>query len=205
MKVLDHFVVRVKRGVEAESEKFEAIPYYFQKVHEELAKHPKESLDQVSQLFTGDYSDFHYGGAKLLKGIFADLPHPFEQELIALVRSGDFRLIQIVLAVLRNFDADKVNVRRICMAIVHQLPVDDSLLGEVEVVLDSTGVVTGEYGYAEALEQKRRDLQDWLESSDTKVKKFAEAYSGSLDKRAESERARSTEGIALRKARHGQL
>lgn len=205
MAVLDHFIGRIKRGAEAESEKYEAIPYDFQKVHEELAKYPKECLDRVSQLFTGDYTKFHYGGAKLLKGIFADFPHPFEQELLALVSSGDSRMIEIVLAVLRNFDADKVDVRRICKAIVNQLSEDDPMLGEVEAVLDSTGVVTGEYGYAEALEQKRRDLQDWFESSDSKVKKFAQAYSDSLEKRAESERARATEGIALRKARYGQL
>lgn len=205
MKVLDYFIGRIRRVVEAESEKFEAVPYDFQKAHEELAKYPKECLGRVSQLFTDDYTKFGYWGAKLLKGIFADLPHPFEQELLALVSSGDSRSMELVLAVLRNFDADKVDVRGICMAIVMELPEDDPLLGEVEAVLDSTGVLTGEYGYAEALEQKRRDLQDWLESPGAKVRKFAQAYSDSLEKRAESERARATEGIALRKARYGQM
>ena len=205
MKVLDYFIARIKHGIETSSEKFEAIPYGFQKVHEELAKYPKECMDRVSQLFTGDYTEFQHGGAKLLKEIFFDLPYSFEQELLALVSSGDSRLIEIVLAVLRNFDADKVDVRRTCMAIVNQLSEDDPLLGEVEAVLDSTGVVTGEYGYAEALEQKRRDLQGWLESPEARVKKFAQAYSDSLEKRSESERARATESIALRKARYGQL
>jgi hypothetical protein len=108
--------------------------------------------------------------------------------------------------VLRNLDADRVDVHAICMAIVYRLSEDDPLLGEVEVVLDSTGVVTGEYGYAEALDQKRRDIRGWMDSPSDRVKKLPTPTLspwGSVP--GASGRAKVTEGIALRKAKYGQF
>jgi len=80
------------------------------------------------------------------------------------------------------------------MEIVESLPIDDPLLTEIAIVLESTGVVVGEYGFADAMEAKQKEASAWLNSSSEKVEKFAKDYTTSLGRRIVEERARDTRG-----------
>ncbi|MEO8119920.1 MAG: hypothetical protein ABI606_11430, partial [Rhodoferax sp.] len=203
VRVLKFFVNRLRAPSEKASSKYEAVPFELHKVNEALAQHPGECVAAVRPLFDGDYAAFLYGGARLLKNIFPAFPPEFEQELASLVQSGNSTDIEFVLAVLRSYDGASA-LSSLCLEIVDHIPVDDPLLGEVAIVLESTGVVTGEFGFAEAMEKKRMEASAWLGSKSDRVKRFAESYSASLDRRIIDERARATEGIALRKAKYGE-
>jgi len=79
-----------------------------------------------------------------------------------------------------------------------------SLLSTVAIALQTTGVVTGEYGFAEAYERKRLEVLDWLHDSDERVRIFANDYISELERMRDLERARADEEIALRKFEFGE-
>ncbi|WP_019658688.1 hypothetical protein [Variovorax atrisoli] len=202
-RVLKFFVDRLKAAPALESSKFEAVPFELHKVNEALAQHPRDCVAAVRPLYDGDYAAFLYGGGRLLKNIFPALPPEFAQELGLLMEAGSKADIEVVLAVLRNYDG-KSAVAPLCLKIVDLLPEGDELLEEIEVVLESTGVVTGEFGFAEAMEEKRQEASAWLNSGSDKTRKFAETYIAALERRIVAERARATESIVLRKAQYGE-
>jgi hypothetical protein len=89
-----------------------------------------------------------------------------------------------------------------CREIVSMLPADDRLRNDVEIILQSTGVVSGEFGLVEAYKQKRETLIPWLTNGDEKVRSFAKQYIASLDRQIAAEQRRSEEGLEMRKRRY---
>ena len=81
---------------------------------------------------------------------------------------------------------------------------DSSLLNEVAVALETTGVVSGEFGMAEAYERKRQEVLDWLSDTNDKVKAFAKRYVADLEQMRDAQTRRAEEDIALRKHRFGE-
>ena len=92
-----------------------------------------------------------------------------------------------------------------CKAIVRTLSLDDTLLGNVQIILESTDVVSGEFGLVEAYKQKREALLPWLSDTNPKVKVFAEQYIGSLDRQIAAEQRRSEEDLEMRKRMYDTL
>ena len=83
------------------------------------------------------------------------------------------------------------------------LPENDALLPTVGIILGSTGVVVGEYGFAEADERKIEEIKPWLNDENEKVRKFSANYVTGLENAAKSERRRAEEDIELRKHAYG--
>ena len=81
---------------------------------------------------------------------------------------------------------------------------DSSLLNEVAVALETTGVVSGEFGMAEAYERKRQEVLDWLSDTNDKVKAFAKRYVADLEQMRDAQTRRAEQDIALRKHRFGE-
>jgi hypothetical protein len=73
-----------------------------------------------------------------------------------------------VLGILRNYHGQPF-IHRLCKEIVRSIPADSPLRTEVAVALETTGVVSGEFGMAEAYERKRLEVLDWLKDSDERV------------------------------------
>jgi len=67
------------------------------------------------------------------------------------------------------------SVHRLCKEIVKAVDSDSSLLNEVAVALETTGVVSGEFGMAEAYERKRQEVLDWLSDPNEKVKSLCQS------------------------------
>ncbi len=86
-----------------------------------------------------------------------------------------------------------------CKELVQSLPVDDSLLSNVQIILQTTGGVFGEFGFVEAHQTKREAMVPWLSDTDEKVRCFAEPYIGLLDRQIAAEQWRSEEDIEMRK------
>lgn len=66
------------------------------------------------------------------------------------------------------------------------------------------GLVTGEFGFIEAMAMKKQETSAWLNSESDNVRIFAETYCASLERKIIDERTRAIEGIALRKAQYRQ-
>jgi hypothetical protein len=204
-KVL-HFLCQRLFANSKDSEKlsnpFDAIPYRLHKLNEPLSKIPGEAVRVVREQYDGDYSMFIFRGARLLKTIFPQFPAEFETELLNVVRVGGNTNLEFALAVLRNYEGEPF-IHKVCKEIIRLLPSDSSFRTEVAIAMESTGVVTGEFGMAEAYERKKDEMKDWVSDPDEKIQEFAKWYIAGLDQISAVERKRSEEEIALRKYRYG--
>jgi hypothetical protein len=205
-KVLEYLCARLDSHVDRadqSSGRFNAIPFQFHKLNEPLSKVPELAVRMLRERYAGDYSDFMYGGARLLANIFPNFSDKFEAELIKLVRRGGDRNYEFVLAILRNYDGQTF-IHRLSKEVVKSVPPDSPFLTDVAIALESTGVVSGEFGLVDAYEQKRQEVLDWVEDPDTRVQQFARRYTEDLEKMRDAERKRAEEDIALRKFHYGE-
>lgn len=182
---------------------FDAIPSRLHKLKEPLAKIPAVAIRLVRDQYDGNYSMFIFRGARLLQMIFPEFPVEFQAELLKMVQTGDITDCEFVLAVLRSYEGQPF-IQKVCKEIISRLPPESQLRLEVAVAMESTGVVTGEFGMAEAYERKKIEVKDWLTDPDTKVREYAKWYIENLDAMSAAERKRAEEQIALRKHRYGE-
>jgi hypothetical protein len=205
-KVLKYFCERLDRDARDSTDAsgaFEAIPYEFHKLNEPLARIPGLAVRLLREGYVGNYSQFLYGGARLLSNIFPKISDELEVELLKEVQEGSETSLEFVLAVLRNYRGQSF-VYRVCKEIVKSIPIDSRLRTEVAIALETTGVVTGEFGRAEAYERKRLEVLDWLTDPDERIQLFARSYIADLERMRDGERKRAEEEIALRKFRYGE-
>jgi hypothetical protein len=182
---------------------FDAVPFRLHKLNEPLSKIATEAVQLVREQYDGNYSMFIFRGARLLKTIFPEFPQAFEAELLRMVQTGDIRDCEFVLAVLRNYEGQPF-IYKICKEIIRRLPPESQFRTEVAIAMESTGVVMGEFGLAEAYERKKTEVSDWITDPDTKVQEFAKWYLESLEAMSSAERKRAEEEITLRKHRYGE-
>lgn len=201
-QVLEFLCQRLAVDESGEKRKtYDAIPYRLHKLDKPLAAIPREAVRIVRARYDGDYGMFVFRGAYLLKTIFPKFSMEFESELLSLVDEGGDGNLEFVLAVLRNYEGQTF-IHKICKAIVKQVPADSQYRTEVSVALQNTGVVSGAYGFAEAYERKKAELQEWLNDPSEKVKEFAAQYIVGLEAMSAADRQRADEEIALRKQRY---
>ena len=184
------------------TENYEAFPYSFHALAEPLSKIPDQAVDTVLGIYDENYGMFIYQGAQFLKNIFPDFPKPFEHKLIQLAQTGDEKNLLFVMAVLRNYEGQEF-LHEVCKELVKVLPDSESLLSKIYIILLSTGVVSGAYGFVEAYQSKIKEVQSWLSDPNEKIQKFAQNYISGLEKRIEAEKQRADEDIMLRKHRYG--
>ena len=182
---------------------FEAIPFDFHSLQEPLSKYPKEAVSILLDNYRTSPSLFEFRGGKLLQDIFPKFGEAFERELLGLIENGTDSALDFVVSVLRAYDGEAF-LYPVCKAVVEHLPVEHPLLQSVSAVLVSTGVVTGEFGMAEAYEKKLNDLSAWLNDQSENVRVFARSFLDGLKSMIEQERQRAEESIALRKFRFGE-
>jgi hypothetical protein len=90
-------------------------------------------------------------------------------------------------------------LHEVCKAVVAVLPDDERRLNEVEIILQSTGVVTGEFGMVQVYQARKEEVADWLADARLKVRAFAERYQRTLDRAIAAEQRRSESGHELRR------
>lgn len=79
------------------------------------------------------------------------------------------------------------------------LTADDALIGLVEIVLESMGTTSGEFGRVIGLKQKRSEIAEWMSDEREAVRRFSDLFVRRLDSTIAAEQRRSEESLALRK------
>ena len=79
-----------------------------------------------------------------------------------------------------------------------RFPDDTSKMKRVRASIDSTGVVSGEFGFVEAWRAKKESLAEWLADEQTAVKAFAEKHIKELDSMIASEQRRAEAAREMR-------
>jgi hypothetical protein len=120
---------------------------------------------------------------------------------MSLVSTGTHDDFEFAISILSAYDGEQF-VEPLCKEIIRRLPADDELRGSVTLVLQATGVVSGEFGLVEAYKGKRDALIPWLSDADENVRSFAQEYIANLDRQMAAEQRRSEEGLDMRKRRY---
>lgn len=198
IKVLDYFIERLRLANSREASKgFEPVPYSLTELQEPLVNYPADMVRKLRAWQNEDDTLFQFYGAQFAKAVFPNFA-PLETSLRSIVAEGERRGIEFVVAVLRAFDGQPA-LQSTCRDIVVALEPDDELLNEVAIVLDSTGVVHGQFGFVEAYERKKIEMEDWLSDPREPVRSFAEMHIRSLERAIAADQRRAMESHEIRK------
>ncbi|MCX7309510.1 MAG: RelA/SpoT domain-containing protein [Afipia sp.] len=201
-RVFDFFEDRLKFSTSPDVvDGYDPIPFEFYELQKRFQAIADHAVDTVRRLFvSGDYM-FQYTGGRLISAAFPTFSNELGRKLMSLVAAGTHDDLEFAVSVLSAYDGEPF-VEPLCKEIIRHLPADDKLRNNVALVLEATGVVSGEFGLVEAYRGKRDALVPWLSDADEKVRSFAEEYIASLDRQIAAEQRRSEEGLEMRKRRY---
>ena len=183
-------------------DRYEFLPYSFEQIHNGLSEIPDEVVDRVFEWYEEDGYMFQFGGASFIKLVFPEFGDRLEEKLIQKVSEGDDQSLSFVFAILRNYHGERF-LHNVCKAIVRS-ECDDQFVNEVKIVLQESETLTGELGFVELCEARKREIEDWLDDDDPKVVEFTQSYIKGLDRQKAAELKRVEEEIEMRKHLYGE-
>jgi hypothetical protein len=165
---------------------YEATPYQFHSLGKILAHNADLAVSTVQGWFHEDSRLFQFRGGRLLRSVYPKLGEPLVQKLKEIAVSGPDTDVGFLFGVLRNFEGEPA-LHPVFQELVNRLAEDDPRLDEIDVALEHTGIVGGEFGRVEALRRKKEEVARWLNDPRPHVKAFALRYRQRLDQRIASE------------------
>lgn len=175
-------------------DRYEVIPYHFNPdLSKFIVEHPdyiKIAGEWISEMTT-DWSTYNWHVSHL----FQRLGKGFDEILASLIEKGDDDSLLKAARAMHSIEGTNFNL---CIEIVCRTD-NKKILSQVDSNMYTTGVVSGEYGLAEAYEAKAKTLEKYKNDKSTRVKKFAERMMSSFLDSAKRERQRADEEKQLRK------
>jgi len=198
--VWDYFSARLaKEADEGEDEEhFEAVPFQFHDLENELSKDPKLAISNGLSWFAQDQRQFQFRGGRLLSSAFPDCSPEFAAALAELVKAGGDTEADFALAILQNYRGETTTYV-VLKEIVSMFPDDVRKMAGVRGSVDNTGVVSGELGFVEAWRAKKESLMEWLADERPAVKAFSEKHIAELELMIASEQRRAEAEREMRK------
>jgi hypothetical protein len=185
------------------NERYEAIPYGFHELHTELSKDIKLAVSSARSWYDRDPRLFRFSGGRILHGVFPKFEIGLSDELCELVGHGSDTDADFVLEIMQNYHGEPTTHETLkCLVIKY--PDDRSKHQRISISFDSTGVVTGEFGYVEAMRQKKTAMASWLTDNRPEVRSFAEGHIRDLDLTIADEQRRAEERRAIRRMQFDQ-
>lgn len=195
--VINYLAKRVRRSRELNFGEFEALPRGFQVLHRVLAKEIEPLLRAANVLFKEEPAFFNYRGVLLVSNVFPKFTPELQESLLLIARNGSDQDLQFLANVLGKYKSDPA-IYVLCKQIVASAKTEE-VFTDVELALTTFGVVSGEYGFADAYQRVRDGIHQWLADESEPVRKFAKAFSHDLELRIASERRSSQLSAELRK------
>jgi ppGpp synthetase/RelA/SpoT-type nucleotidyltranferase len=177
--------------------RYEPVPYRFFGLEKQLAKDAEAAVGAVRDWYSPDDPLFEFQGAQLLHAVFPAFPEPFGLKLKQMAADGSDGDIGFTLAVLRKFTGEPA-IHDVVKQLVARLPADDPRLMKVEIALQNTGVVSGEFGFAETYRRKKSEIASWLDDDRPRIREFTEQFMTKLDRMIAAEQRRAEQGRELR-------
>jgi ppGpp synthetase/RelA/SpoT-type nucleotidyltranferase len=197
--VWDYFGARLAREAkDDDEERFEAVPFQFHGLEKEFFKNPQLAISKGLSWFAQDRKLFRFRGGRLLSSAFPNCTPEFAAALAELVKTGVDTEADFVLAILQNYRGE-TSTHVVLKEIVSRFPDDPGKMDGVGISIDSTGVVRGELGFAEAWRVKKESLTEWLADERQVVKAFAEKHIAQLDRMIALEQRRAEGEREMRK------
>jgi ppGpp synthetase/RelA/SpoT-type nucleotidyltranferase len=198
-KVWDFFAARLahdRRDDADNGPSYEAIPHRFFGLEKELSKDPDLAIRKGLAWFAERAELFQYGGGRLLSNTFPNCTPAFSEALLRVIQAGGELEASFALAILANYRGAPAT-QPVLREIVARFADDERKLKVVVNALNSTGVVSGEYGFANAWRERRQSLSEWLTDERLRVREFAKRHIAKLDLMIADEQRRAEGGRAM--------
>jgi hypothetical protein len=179
----------VRKPEGGNEEQVEMVPFEFQGLEAVLSKDPELAISKGLAWFAQDREEFRFRGGSLLSRAFPICTPEFVAALGELVKAGGDTEADFALAILQNY-LGSTSSDGILKEIVSRFPHDARKMDEVRISINGTGVVSGEFGLAEAWRGRKESLTRWLTDERQAVKAFAEQHIAELDRMIVPERRR---------------
>jgi len=178
-----------RKSEDGHEEQFEAVPFEFQELEKVLSKDLQLAISKGLLWFAQNPEQFRFRGGSLLSRALPNCTPEFAAALAKLVKAGGDTEADFSLAVLQNYPGE-TSTYVVLKEIVSRFPHDDRKMNGVRISIDSTGVVSDEFGLADAWRVKKESLRHWLTDERQAVKMFAEKHILELDRMIATERRR---------------
>ena len=202
---MEVFIKRIKKRSEMETEKwllssrYDAIPYHFNNdLKEYIGSHeqyPKIVEDWIKKM-TLKSSTYNIELAQFLQRIDGTA---FKDILSQVIKKGGSDNLNKAVSLLWGIDSPDINI---CLEIIKKTD-NREILNRIRGMMFNTGMVSGEYGIAEAHERKAKEIKEYTTEGTKKekerIEKFKKEIVRDLEKSAKKERQRAEEDIKLRK------
>lgn len=198
-ELVGFFYERMKiQAKKKREERYDAIPFDLHKLNEPLSQNAKDVIEEILKWFKKEDWLSYWEGGHFLEAIFPAFHQELEDQLIKLLRSKNKNKAKIVLYILRSYKGETF-LHNVSKEFIKQYPKSKKHKQELFSVLSQMGVVSGEYGFVEGYERKKREIQEWKKDKSKVIKKFAQEYENYLSKRIDYEKKRADEDIEIRK------
>jgi len=179
-------------------ERYDAIPFDLHKLNEPLSQNVEVVIKEILKWFKKEDWLSYWEGGHFLQAIFPAFHQELEKQLIELLRSKNKNKAKIVLYVLRSYKGETF-LHNVCKEFIKQYPKSKKCKQEMFTILSQMGVVSGEYGFVEGYERKKKEIQGWKQDKSKVIQSFARQYENYLSKRIDYEKKRADEDIEIRK------
>jgi hypothetical protein len=167
-----------------------------------LGSNVDHAVEIVHGWFKSDPALFQFRGGRLLAIAFPNFPPIMADKLLAIVAQDGGSSLDFISDILIHYHGS-VATHGVLQALVSCLPAQDERLGDVRRLLRSTGVVSGEFGMAEAYERKVVEIELWQSDARPKVRNFALTYIKSMQQSIAAEYSQSEQKVAMSKLEWG--
>lgn len=141
---------------------------------------------------------YPYGGARTVVSIFPAVEGDMATCLLQIATEGDRGELAFLVALMEAY-AGQQFLYPILRALVARLEPNDPLLKVVARVFVQSGVVSGEFGYADLNAERRGWIQPWLEDENERVRAYGQKRIRELDANIASETRRAEIDVAMRR------
>lgn len=202
---MEVFIKRIKKRSEMETEKwllssrYDAIPYHFNNdLKEYIGSHeqyPKIVENWIKKM-TLKSSTYNIELAQFLQRIDGTA---FKDILSQVIKKGSSDSLNKAVSLLWGIDSPDINI---CLEIIKKTD-NREILNRIGGMMFNTGMVSGEYGIAEAHERKAKEIKEYTiegtKKEKERIEKFKKEIVRDLEKSAKKEKQRTEEDIKLRK------
>jgi hypothetical protein len=182
---------------------YDAVPFAVHELRGPLAASPDVVFQGARIWHAAAALHFTYDGGKLLASVFPNLSGGLDERLKALIAGGNEQDLEFVLGVLSAFEG-RSPIYEFVRAIITVLNPGNRLLETARAVLQASGVVHGEFGFAEMHEERKALLELWLADPSGNVRTFALEQIRELDRLIAAENRSAAASIALRRLEYGE-
>ena len=196
--VLEWFGQRIRKGAHKPDLNFDLVPFSFQSVHEALQPHPRDIMHFVREWFDDDCGERGWHVSHFLSRVYPKFEEPLPSTLLQFIEGANTDDLMFVAFALQGFEGQTVLLPILRTVLASDMANVD-VEGAVSLVLHETGVMTGEFGSAQAHQAKVDALRPWLNDENRRVAEFAVREIGQFERIIASENRRAREGIAMRR------